>query len=266
MMRWQLLLIAVLLTKATGAQSLKRMAADAHAAYKAEAYPTADSLYRIARTKSPSDFTLAYNAALTKYRLTQLDSAEALFNTALGLADSMQAQIQYNLGNTALMDWMMKDLALEHVSLLLNEASFSQGLSVQERLTQFLAKDSLLSVQKDLLDGKQAALELAMAHYKSALRIDPADEQARYNLLFARGKIPTSPENSKRNDPDDQKETPKNARVKALKQEAFEYIQNGKFEDAYRLLAGAQRQDPNLKGLDGLLEKLSLVLEILYGS
>lgn len=265
MMRLILLMIATGLTTVAGAQSLKRVAADANAAYNEEAYLRADSLYGVVRAQAPGDFAYTYNTALTKYRLTQLDSAEALFTLALAQTDSMQATVHYNLGNTALMDWVLQDLELEHVAVLLEEASASKGLSVQERLTKFLEKDSLLVVQQTLLDGKEAALGNAINHYKSTLRLHPSDEDARYNLLFARGKIPPPPGSEPPADEDEpENDSPEDTRVKDLKTQAFEYIREGKFEQAFNLLNGAKQRNPELNGLDGLLDKLGLVLEILY--
>ena len=265
MMRCILLVIATGWTFVAGAQSLKRVAADAYAAYNEEAYFKADSLYGMVRSQAPEHFAYTYNSALTKYRLTQLDSAEVLFTLALAQTDSMQAAVHYNLGNNALMDWLLKDLELEHVAVLLEEASASEGLSVQERLTKFLEKDSLLVLQQTLLDGKEAALDRAIDHYKSTLRLDPSDEDARYNLLFARGKIPPPPGTDPPADEDQSEvDSPEDTRIKDLKIQAFEYIREGKFEQAFNLLNGAKQRNPGLQGLDGLLDKLSLVLEILY--
>lgn len=265
MMRCILLVIATGWTFVAGAQSLKRVAADAYAAYNEEAYFKADSLYGMVRSQAPEHFAYTYNAAMTKYRLTQLDSAEVLFTLALAQTDSMQAAVHYNLGNNALMDWVLLDLELEHVAVLLEEASASEGLSVQERLTKFLEKDSLLVLQQTLLDGKEAALDRAIDHYKSTLRLNPSDEDARYNLLFARGKIPPPPGTEPPADEDQSEDdSPEDTRIKDLKTQAFEYIREGKFEQAFNLLNGAKQRNPGLQGLDGLLDKLSLVLEILY--
>lgn len=257
-----------LIVLATFGQSAKRLAADGWQAYENGNFKQADSLYTAARLKGEADFALTYNAALTKLQLAHTDSARVFFERSLLLPDSLPALVQYNLGNLSLMEWARKSLELEEVEWMLEEASATQGLSVEERLEKYLEKDSLLVRQKELLDGKVKSLETAINHYKTTLLLDATDDDARYNLLYARGKIPPPPEEKNDPSPEDKKDDqPQNAtREKEVKGKAFEYIQQGQFNQAYRYLQRELSADPDLKSLESLLENLGVILNILEQS
>lgn len=248
------------------AQSTARMASDASLAYDAGNFERADSLYRICVNRSPDNFVYKYNAGLTAYHMAEWDSALVHFELSLGLDSAMTDEVHYNIGDCQLSRWQGMVIELDLVSSLIAEMEPRPDLTIEDRLKQFLAKDSLLAVQDVLIEEKVVALEMAVESFKSCLRLNPDDEDARYNLLYTYGKLYEPEPEKPENDPQDQEDNEAEAtRAEEVKAKCFEQIKKGDFEGAYDYLAGELARDESLDTLDPLLEKLGLIVDILKG-
>lgn len=264
----QLTLIVAFVAAVAGlqAQSIARLAANASAAYDNENYYEADSLYKRCIVEDPARFDVRYNAGLTQMHLNVVDSALNTFEYALPLADSSAWKVHYNMGNCHLAQWIQRDLHLEYVTLELEDLDLASG-DISERLQAFIFKDSLLALQGTLLDGKMDALDDAINAYKSSLRRNPSHDDARYNLLWAKGKIPVEEEpepDGEKDDKEDQDKPPPNPELENIKKAVFEHIKKGDFEGAYEYLARKREGNESLSSLDDLLEKLGIINEILH--
>lgn len=264
MKAWLTYLLVIIATTSIG-QSVGRLAFDASLAYDAGNFERSDSLYRICIDRAPDDFTYRYNAGLASYRQARWDSALMHFEVALTMDSSMQDEVYYNMGDCHLSDWQGMIIELDLVSSLIAEMEPRADLTIEERLKQFLARDSLLAVQDELIEQKVVALESAMESFKACLRLNPDDEDARYNLLYTMGKLyePEEDEASDQPDSPDEEKKKDESRAEEVKAACFEQIRKGDFEGAYRYLARERAQDESLKSLDPLVEKLGLIVEIL---
>lgn len=268
MRKWALLILLSACAHAGWTQSVARTAADASKAVADENYMLADSLYSLCLQEAPNRFDLLYNAALVELRLHFVDSALSTFETALTHAGPEAWKVHYNTGNCLLAQWIQRDLHLEYVSIELEDLDTEAG-DISDRLQAFLAKDSLLALQGELLDGKMASLEASITAYKASLLENPLHDDARYNLLWAKGKIPVEEEEEeeesveKEDQDDDEKEKPKHPEMEAIKKAVFDHIKNGDFPGAYAYLAEKRDGDESLSSLDDLLDKLEFINEIL---
>lgn len=246
------------------AQSPKKLASRAHTAYTAENFALADSLYGQCLLTAPDDAVYQFNAGTAAYRNNRYDSALVYFERAMVLADTLAASAHYNRGNCHMMRWLTTDLELDYVKSLIDDMSSAEGLTIEQRLNQFLAKDSLMVERDELLVTKEGALESAIVAFRSAMLVDPLHDKARYNFLFAKGKRPgEAPPPAQ--DPDDSNDdgSGDNGKLEEIRKKGFDLIRDGKFEAAYRYLSQERQRDETLTGLDPILEKLGVILQIL---
>lgn len=133
--------------------------ASAHRSYKDGNYLTAEREYQRLLEKHPDDPRLRYNAGTAAYKARNYDDAVKAFLGALVSPDlPVQQRAYYNLGN----------------------ALYRAGERAPE------------------LDAKVQAWQQAVRSYESALKLDPQDEDARFNLEFVKRKLEQLPQDPTR--------------------------------------------------------------------
>jgi len=118
--------------------------------YQAGKYESALREYKRLLIDKPDDPRLHFNAGAAAFRVNDFEEARKQLNSALVTQDlPLQERTYYNLGNT----------------------------------------EYQLGAEEQTPDKKQASWEQAVANYESALKLDPKDQDARYNLEFVKKKL-----------------------------------------------------------------------------
>jgi Ca-activated chloride channel family protein len=111
--------------------------------YEAGKYESALREYKRLLLDKPDDARLHFNAGTAAFRVNDFDEAEKQLSSALVTQDlQLQERTYYNLGNT----------------------EYRRGTEAREP------------------DKKQAGWEQAIANYESALKLNPKDDDAKYNM------------------------------------------------------------------------------------
>lgn len=133
----------------------------------------------------PKDFIISGNK---EYRQQDFDKAEAQYRTALS-EDENSIKANYNLGNA-----------------LFKQKKFNQARAHYDRIIQngsATAEDrakAYHNIGKSYLDEKNP--EKAVKNFKEALRLNPNDDETRYNYALAKKLMEEQQKNDRKNDQD----------------------------------------------------------------
>lgn len=121
-----------------------------------------------------------------QYNKERYDQAEVAYRRALE-RDSTDARGQYNLGNACYRLKKYDDAARHY-----EQVSADPKLSDKRRAKAFhnrgnsLLKDAISSSSEGFDSNSQQKLQQALASYQEALKLDPKNDDTRYNLALAR--------------------------------------------------------------------------------
>lgn len=128
-------------------KDVRTLVAAANQAFADGDYTTALETYRAAELMLPQSPELAYNQGVASYRLGDYARARDAFNRSLSAQDvGLEARIKFNLGNTA------------YASALQKRSNPPEAIDL---------------------------VKTAMVHYRDAIELDWADEDARTNIELA---------------------------------------------------------------------------------
>lgn len=254
--------IVFLLVTSSSLSQVTNLVYDGNQLYQEGKYAEADSLYKLAIAEVDSFAPALYNHGLALYRLNEFSSAASQFESIISSGnEEHKANSYFNLGNTRLKQWYKTDATLASLKMDIDNLSQETPEVTQNKMDNFLLKDSLLNTQKKILEDKTKLLDAALESYKNCLRHNPEDNDARYNLVYA-NKL--KPQNEKDNQDKNDQEKQKGASdfAKKIKEQALKLIQENKFTEAYYLMQNAKEKDPSVAEFDKLIQKLEVITKI----
>lgn len=235
-----------------------------NAQYHAQAFSAADSVYAAA----PSDAWLAFNRAHALYRLGNWSASIEQAGLAQEQLDTLpwKAYAWHDRGTGYLRNALMAD----SLSKQLKETVSGIDLNVpdiNDRLRLYLLRDSLqrsVRTTEQLIDS---SLTQARQAYEQALRLEPALEDSRHNLMVTLRRIaarpkPTPPERNDRSK--EQRELSEKARL--IMARADELVDAYRFDEALKVLQQGLQHEPSLAKEQEYMKKLELVTSIRKGS
>ncbi|MES2732776.1 MAG: hypothetical protein V4714_13550 [Bacteroidota bacterium] len=123
-----------------------------------------------------------------------------------------------------------------------------------------IAVRSVALQQLGVLAGMHNANEEALDHFKQTLRIDPANDEARYNYELLMKKSQQQKEEEK------QKDKPKNEEpsefAKRLKAQAEAMVLERKYPEAYNLMKDGLKKDKTVSAFDDFTKRIQKVSQI----
>lgn len=232
--------------------------------YHQQQYQEADSLYQLAIIEVDSFIPAIYNDGLALYHLNKFVASESSFSKVLLNSDddTLKANSYFNMGNVALKQWYKTDAHLGLIKMNLDQLTEDEHSEVEDKMEIYLLKDSLLKEQKELLTNKENFLEKAIGRYKSCLRLNPADDDARYNLVYAYKLRPLDPKKEEPKEEQEKEEQKPTAYALEMKKKALELVSKNKFVEAYHLLNNAKQKDPTIGKFNKLIQKLEVITKI----
>jgi hypothetical protein len=153
-------------------------------------YHAGDLETALAHYQKPyEDHRLKYNAGVVLNHLDRLGEATQRFEEATVLADSSahRANAQYNLGHT----WQRRATIADTLAAQAGRAAAAMqpGGDITEQVRNAVVLDSLLNSIRKELQFSDSALLQGRAAYRAALRSNPDDEDARYNLTMVQNTL-----------------------------------------------------------------------------
>jgi len=233
-------------------------------AYNEGEFKKANNLFEKS-SQEDSSYSLAYyNAGNSAYLLSEFEDAIENYENNIRLGNKKEkAASYYNRGNSFLKLWQTNNIKLSELDHSIKKINIDKETDIYQKLDNYLIKDSLLKAHQKLLDSNKTSIKKAIESYKSSLRINPKDEQARYNLCFAINLIPKkSITDEDENEKKEEKSEPTKFAIEQKKR-AMELILENKFSEAYNLLVKAQSNDPSVNNYNELIEKLKVIADII---
>jgi tetratricopeptide (TPR) repeat protein len=256
---WTIALFALTACGTTPEQLVEQALRLGNTDYRASRYADAITAYSTA----PTDHRTVYNRGDAHFRSEQWTEAIEQFTAAAGMAQTPreQARAQYNLGNarTAQAHWAD---SLSHRATEVMSGIRIEGDAIARKVSLIVLRDSLRQEQKRLEHLIDSALTAGSEAYKSALRLTPGDELARYNLAYVQGRIaarPKPPTDDDKKKQDQEKEKALTERAKLLIKRADELVEVHQFKEALEVLQEGLRQEPSLKQKEQFMQKLGVV-------
>lgn len=258
----QLIFIAVLLLASCGtpeqriAERALRLGASR---YHAGDFAGADSLFATA----PGSERALRNRGNALFRAQNWREAIARLQEAalMDSSDAEQAIVQYNLGRTRLAEAEYADTLLrEHGRALAGMRLDAPDIAT--RVNQVVVHDSLQREMHQLDALIDSSLMEAVKGFKGALRLDPSDDSARYNLAIAQRALALRSSGGSRDGSegdDKDKDQQLSARAKLIMQRADSLVEEYKFRDALDILQRGLKEDPSLKAKKEYMDKLDTV-------
>ena len=258
--------ILLMLTTVSYGQWEKKYTQMGNDSLQRENFTDADSLYQLALGINPEYTPAAYNRAILQYKKGEIANAELAFSDLIDrVQDSLQSHCHYNRGNCRIRSWFAQDLEIERLDEEIVATEDNEKASVKSRMENYVLRDSLLKVHQELLQERDRTLQGALEDYKQTIRLNPDDDQARYNLMYARALLPI-PEVEKEKQKEKQKKQDKNeesAFVKKTYEQVMKLIEENKFKEAHTLMQSASQQDPGMQKYQKLMQKLEVLSKIL---
>lgn len=138
--------------------------------------------------EAPEDHRSKYNAGVVLSHLDRLGEATTRFEEAAVLADSSErADPYFNLGHT----WQRRAMLADTLAAQAGRAAaaIQPGGDITEQVRNAVVLDSLLNRQLREMQFSDSALLQGRSAYRSALRNNPDDEDARYNLTMVQNTL-----------------------------------------------------------------------------
>lgn len=213
---------------------------------------------------APHDARVSFNLGNALYRMQLADSATRSYRISEPaiMDTTLRAAVRYNLANAWTTIALDADSAIHRCDKEL-ETTVIQGDDIAMKLRMAVTRDSLARVRQQLEHLEDSALALGAAAYKEALRLSPADEDARYNLALVQQRITQRRKEAEQRQNDQQKNEEKTLSDKALllMKKADELVDRYKFTEALKVLQDGLKAEPTLQQKQDYMNKLDLVTQ-----
>ena len=219
-----------------------------------------------AYSTAPEDPRAMFGVGNANHRMAKWPESVAAYNGALQLqADSLKGPAFYNLGTTQARqayaaDSISKKAAKDFGGIVI------QGNDIAEKVEGIVMRDSLWKHHIQMGKLFDSTLVASKNSLRNALRKDPGDEDARYNLMVVQNTIEKlkkeEEERRKKNGDDkDKQETKLTAMALQLVQRADSLVDRYKFNEALDVLESGLKRDPSLKKEEDYMKKLETVTD-----
>ncbi len=209
-------------------------------AYHHKKYDGAVDGYKRALDKKAGYFYADYNYGNAMYKKNEFNIADSIFSsisdTTLS-ADKVSA-VFYNLGNTYLLHYLIDDSMLMKIE------------QEPQSIRNFIAKDSISKEMSGLISKSIDA-------YKKALRSNPANEDARYNLAYAQYLLPNAPKNDQQKK--DNKQIVPTEFAKKLKVKADSLNRDYEFYNSDQVMDYGLRVDSTVKKFNDYIQRIKSI-------
>jgi tetratricopeptide (TPR) repeat protein len=209
---------------------------------------------------SPDDHRTRYNAGFALHGQGGLEEAVERFSTAFTLADSAadRNRAAYALGHT----WALRATLADTLSRAAGREAKAIRLQgdINDQVRQVVLRDSLFRLERSLVQLTDSALEAGRDAYRNALRMDPTDEQARYNLALVQRSIAARRPggNDGKGDKND-KDKELGLLAKRIMAQADSLVDRYRFQEALDLMQGGLQRDPTLEQRKDYMDKLGTI-------
>jgi tetratricopeptide (TPR) repeat protein len=161
------------------------------------------------------------------------------------LTDSLGVQEDPILLNLANAYYQMNDTALA-------QQYYAMVLGSEQKDLRSVAHQQLGVIQQ-----QQNKYEVALAQFKSALKANPSNEDARYNFELLKKMM----ENQQENQQDKNKDIEPSEYAKKLKEQADKLVKQNIFEQALRIMQMGLKEDETVAAYNEFINKLNDVVE-----
>ncbi|MEO1020938.1 MAG: tetratricopeptide repeat protein [Bacteroidota bacterium] len=171
--------------------------------------------------------------------------AETLYREAIE-ADPENPKLYFNLGNALAEQGKTQEAMEQYLEFR------ARAESADEKAMAEYNMGTLLTKNEDW--------DPAIAHLKSALKLNPSDEDARHNLELALAKKEEQEGENQQQNNEDQPEPSEYA--KAIKQRAEQLVEQRRYKAAYQLMQEALKSDKTVSAFRDFTERIKNVAEI----
>jgi tetratricopeptide (TPR) repeat protein len=203
---------------------------------------------------------LTFTAFIDPWLIRKINTAKSQAETAYKKGDYKTAISQYRY----LVDSL--DVHEDEISLNLGHAYYldkdtAMAKSTYESISESLNGRVKSKAQQQLgvMANQASNHEEALAHFKQAIKADPANMDARYNYEMLKRKLE---EQRKKDQQDKQDQSDKNKKMepseyaKRLKEQADRFVAQFQYENAYNLMMGGLKKDETVSTYQDYINRL----------
>lgn len=223
------------------AQHERRIIRSGNSSYEKGEYGNAAVKYEKALVENPESFEATYNLGNALYMQGNYQKADSVYSSLIyrNVSPELLSKAYFNLGNANLKLFMQqKDAATQQA--MQQQANPQTGSATTPQTTQ--------------IDGKP--LFKSIAAFKQALRINPKDFNAKYNLAYAKklladsqgGENQQNQENQENQESEENQENKQQEQQESQEQQQQQAEQSDEIseEDAKRLLEALQENEKDV--------------------
>lgn len=170
--------------------------------------------------------------------------AETLYREAIE-ADPENAKLYFNLGNALAEQGKTQEAIEQYLEFRARAESAEEKAMAEYNMGTLLTKNE--------------EWDPAIAHLKSALKLNPSDEDARHNLELALSK---KDEQENQNQQNDENQPEASEYAKAIKQRAEQLVAQRRYKEAYQLMQEALKSDKTVSAFRDFTERIKNVADI----
>ncbi len=211
--------------------------------YHEQSYQEAEKNYKKAIDPEIKNYKAYFNLANAHYKQLDIVKSDSIYKISIdsSLSSTILSDVYYNLGNSLLMHYIMDD------------SLFTRIEKEPQSIRNFIMKDSLSNKMN-------ALIKESIESFKNALRNNPENDDARYNLAYAQHLLPNVPgggEQDKQN-----KKTIPSEYAKKLKNTADSLNNEYYFNSALELMQEGLKIDTTVKAFQKYIQRVDEVTNI----
>ena len=180
------------------------------------------------------------------YEEQKFDEANNKYRDAL-VNNPENPIINFNIGNTEFQKKKYEE-ALKN---------FEKSLSVDDYLMQ---SKSYYNMGNTLY--RMGKLPESILAYTQALKLNPRDEDSKFNLEFVRAKLKDQAQKDQQQQQQDQEKIEPSENAKRLKAKADELVLQREYQKAHKLMENGKKSDKTVGAFQGFIDRIKEIIDI----
>jgi tetratricopeptide (TPR) repeat protein len=244
------------------APNINKIIREGNTQFRNKKYAIAEKSYRKALNINKDNSLASFNLGDALYEQQKFDEAKTNFNLALKASKDKNeiAKANHNLGNTLLKESLAINSTIKEINKEINNLNDDSNKDIITKVNDYVKTDSLSDRVAFLHNQFDSLILVSSEAFKNSLRLNPLDDDSRYNLAFCQMFIKNENDKKNKKQKENKKEPTKFAI--GIKKQSDKLVSQRKYSEAYNLLSNGLKKDPTINEYSDYMNKLGDIIEI----
>ena len=244
------------------APNVNKIIREGNMQFKNKKYASAEKSYSKALNINKDNSLTSFNLGDALYEQQKFDEAKIFFNLSLKTSKNKKeiAEVNNNLGNTFLKESLEINSTIKEINKEIDILNDDSNKDIITKVNDYVKSDSLSRRIEFLHKQFDSLITVSSDAFKNSLRLNPLDDDSRYNLAFCQMFIKNENDKKNKKQKENKKEPTKFAI--GLKKQSDKLVSQRKYSEAYNLLSNGLKKDPTIDEFRDYMNKLGDIIEI----